>query len=460
VARPRTRFVCQACGYSSPRWLGRCTECEAWDSFVEEAAPAPRAAGRLGGPGGGAAGAAAAPLPLATVGEEAATRFGSGMPLLDRVLGGGVVAGGAVLLAGEPGIGKSTLLLQLAEALARSGRRVLYASAEESTRQLRLRAERLGCGHAGLLVAGETAVEAVLASAAAVPGGAHALFVDSIQALHSEELSGLPGSVGQVRACAERLVEHAKRTDCALFLVGHVTKEGSIAGPKSLEHLVDTVLAFEAEGGADYRLLRAAKNRFGPAGEVALFEMHDSGLVEVADPSRVLLAQRRPEAPGSAVAATVQGSRPLLVEVQALVHASELATPRRVSLGLDGPRVALLLAVLERFGGASFAQRDVYLNVVGGLRLEEPAVDLAIAAALLSALAEKPLPPQAAFFGELGLLGEIRPVGRAEIRLREAGALGFTTVFAPKLEGNRRPREVKLRELDHVRDLAKAMALG
>ena len=459
MARPRTRFVCQACGYASPRWLGRCTECEAWDSFVEEAAPAPRAASRGlgGGTGSGAAMSVAAPLPLGAVGEEAAVRFGSGMALLDRVLGGGVVAGGAVLLAGEPGIGKSTLLLQLAEALARSGRRVLYASAEESTRQLRLRAERLGCGHPGLLVAGETAVEAVLG--AAEQAKPEVLFVDSIQAVHSEELSGLPGSVGQVRACAERLVEHAKRGDCALFLVGHVTKEGSIAGPKSLEHLVDTVLAFEAEGGADHRLLRAVKNRFGPAGEVALFEMHDSGLLEVADPSRALLAQRRPEAPGSAVAATVQGSRPLLVEVQALVHASELATPRRVALGLDSPRVALLLAVLERFAGASFAGRDVYLNVVGGLRLEEPAVDLAIAAALLSALAEKPLPPQAAFFGEIGLLGEVRPVGRAEVRLREAGALGFHTTYCPKLESARRPREVKLRELEHVRELGKALGL-
>jgi DNA repair protein RadA/Sms len=449
VARPRTRFVCSACGYQSPRWLGRCTECDAWDSFVEEAVPAARPAGKLGA---GSAGAAAAPQPLAAVGEEAAQRFASGMPLLDRVLGGGVVAGGAVLLAGEPGIGKSTLLLQLAEALARGGRRVLYASAEESTRQLRLRAERLGCGHPALLVAGETAVEAVLGAAAAA-GDPEVLVVDSIQAVHSEELSGLPGSVGQVRACAERLVEHAKRSDCALFLVGHVTKDGSIAGPKSLEHLVDTVLAFEAEGGADHRLLRASKNRFGPAGEVALFEMHDSGLVEVADPSRVLLAQRRPEAPGSAVAATVQGSRPLLVEVQALVHASELATPRRVALGLDGPRVALLLAVLERFAGASFAGRDVYLNVVGGLRLEEPAVDLAIAAALLSALDERPLPPQAAFFGEVGLLGEVRPVGRAEVRVREAAALGFHTCYAPRLPGLRKPNGVRLVELEHVREL-------
>jgi DNA repair protein RadA/Sms len=449
MAKLRSRFVCQQCGQESPRWLGRCPACDAWDSFAEEAAPA--AANSGGGRLGGRRAAAAAVTPLAQVEEEGGVRFDSGVPLLDRVLGGGVVAGGAVLLAGEPGIGKSTLLLQLAEALARAGHRVLYASAEESTRQLRMRAERLGCGHAGLLVAGETGVEAILAAAEELRPAA--LFVDSIQAVHSEELAGLPGSVGQVRACAERLVEMAKRSGCALFLVGHVTKEGSIAGPKSLEHLVDTVLAFEAEGGVDHRLLRAVKNRFGPAGEVALFEMHDSGLAAVTDPSRVLLAQRRPETPGSAVAVALAGSRPLLVEVQALVHASELPSPRRVALGLEGGRVALLLAVLERFAGASFAGRDVYLNVVGGLRLDEPAADLAVAAALLSALGERPLPPQAAFFGEVGLLGEVRPVGRAEVRLREAAALGFGSVIAPRVEGAKRPRGVRLVELAHVSEL-------
>jgi DNA repair protein RadA/Sms len=448
MPRNQSRHVCQQCGHVAPRWLGRCPGCEAWDSFSEEAAPAP-ARGRGGA---GSRRAAAAAVPLTAVEDEGSPRFPSGLPPLDRVLGGGVVAGSAVLLAGEPGIGKSTLLLQVADALARGGRRVLYASAEESTRQLRMRAERLGCAHRSLLVAGETVAEAILATAEEVRP--EALFVDSIQALHSEELSGLPGTVGQVRACAELLVERAKRSGCAVFLVGHVTKEGSIAGPKSLEHLVDTVIAFEAEGGADYRVLRAVKNRFGPAGEVALFEMHDSGLVAVADPSRVLLAQRRPDSAGSAVVASLHGTRPLLVEVQALVHTSELATPRRVALGLDGGRVALLLAVLERFAGASFAGRDVYLNVVGGLRLEEPAADLAVAAALLSALAGKPVPAQAAFFGEIGLLGEIRPVGRAEVRLREAAALGFGTVLAPALDGARRPAGVRVTELEHVSQLA------
>jgi DNA repair protein RadA/Sms len=451
MPRNHSRFVCQQCGHAAPRWLGRCPACDAWDSFVEEAAPA-AAQGRKGLGAGGARRAGSPAVPLGSVEEDGSARFPSGLAPLDRVLGGGVVAGSAVLLAGEPGIGKSTLLLQVAEALARGGRRVLYASAEESTRQLRMRAERLGCAHPALLVVGETAAEALVATAdEARP---EALFVDSIQAVHSEELSGLPGSVGQVRACAELLVERAKRGGCALFLVGHVTKDGSIAGPKSLEHLVDTVIAFEAEGGADHRVLRAVKNRFGPAGEVALFEMHDTGLVPVADPSRVLLAQRRPGSAGSAVVASLHGTRPLLVEVQALVHASELATPRRVALGLDGGRVALLLAVLERFAGASFAGRDVYLNVVGGLRLDEPAADLAVAAALLSALADRPLPAQAAFFGEIGLLGEVRPVGRAEVRLREAAALGFGTVLAPALDGARRPAGVRVTELGHVSELA------
>jgi DNA repair protein RadA/Sms len=448
MPRIRSRFVCQQCGHVSPRWLGRCPDCEAWDSFAEEAAPAPTAGRR----GSAARRPAAAAVSLTAIEEEGSPRFASGLPSLDRVLGGGVVAGSAVLLAGEPGIGKSTLLLQVADALARAGRRVLYASAEESTRQLRMRAERLGCAHPALLVAGDTVAESILATAEEVRP--EALFVDSIQAIHSEELSGLPGTVGQVRACAELLVDRAKRSGCAVFLVGHVTKEGSIAGPKALEHLVDTVIAFEAEGGADHRLLRAVKNRFGPAGEVALFEMHDSGLVAVADPSRVLLAQRRPGSAGSAVVVSLHGTRPLLVEVQALVHASELATPRRVALGLDAGRVALLLAVLERFAGASFAGRDVYLNVVGGLRLDEPAADLAVAAALLSALSEKPLPSQAAFFGEVGLLGEVRPVGRAEVRLREAAALGFSRVLAPALDGVRRPADVRVVELDHVSQLA------
>jgi DNA repair protein RadA/Sms len=426
MPRNQSRFVCQQCGHIAPRWLGRCPGCEAWDSFAEEAAPTP-ARGR------GAAGArraAAAAVPLTAVEDEGSPRFPSGLPPLDLVLGGGVVAGSAVLLAGEPGIGKSTLLLQVADALARGGRRVLYASAEESTRQLRMRAERLGCAHPSLLVVGETSAEAILATAAEV--SPEALFVDSIQAVRSEELSGLPGTVGQVRACAELLVERAKRSGCAVFLVGHVTKEGSIAGPKSLEHLVDTVIAFEAEGGADHRVLRAVKNRFGPAGEVALFEMHDSGLVAVADPSRVLLAQRRPDSAGSAVVASLHGTRPLLVEVQALVTPTSFGLPRRTVNGADPQRVAVLLAVLAKRAGLSLGSHDVYVNLVGGLRVREPAADLALAVALASALRDKPADPRTVFVGELGLGGELRRVQRVAARLKEAQRLGFERAVVPQ----------------------------
>jgi DNA repair protein RadA/Sms len=432
MTKARTLYVCQGCGHRSPRWLGRCPECDAWDSFSEEMATVAPRPGKAGAPPAGTV------VPLAAVEDEAVVRFASGLPALDRVLGGGVVAGAAVLVAGEPGIGKSTLLLQAADALATSGRKVLYVSAEESPRQLRLRAERLGCLRAidpaatrpGVLVAGESTLEVILA--AAEHERPDVLLVDSIQALRGLGLESPAGSIGQVRHAADRLVELAKRREIALFLVGHVTKEGAIAGPKSLEHLVDTVLAFEGEHASDYRILRAGKNRFGPTGEIAIFAMHDSGLVPVADPSRALLERRRADAPGSAVAVTLQGSRPLLVEIQALVSPTSFPAPRRMAVGLDANRVTLLVAVLDRFGGVQLGDRDLFLNVVGGLALREPAIDLAVAAAVLSAVRGTPLPPDAVFFGELGLLGEVRPVSQAEGRLREAAHLGFKRAFAPR----------------------------
>lgn len=445
MAKVKSRFVCQECGHESPRWLGRCPACESWDTFVEEVSQ-PKARKGL-----------RAELPptrvtsLGDVEEADASRFGSGIDLVDRVLGGGVVPGSAILLAGEPGIGKSTLLLAVAEEIARGGRTVLYVSAEESPRQLKLRAERLGCGHPSLLVAGETSLEAVRGAVEETRPGA--LIVDSIQAIRTQDLESLPGSVSQVRACAEALVEVAKTRDTTLFLVGHVTKEGGIAGPKSLEHLVDTVLTFEGETTGDHRLLRASKNRFGPTGEVALFEMHDDGLLPVADPSRVLLSHRRPDTAGSAVAASVHGSRPLLVEIQALVHPSAFPSPRRTSLGLDANRVAVLVAVLERFAEASYVDRDVYLNVVGGLSVKEPAVDLAVAAALLSARFDRVLPPDVAFFGEIGLLGEVRPVSRSEARLREIRALGFRRAYSAGLDRVNVPEGLETRELEHVGEL-------
>jgi DNA repair protein RadA/Sms len=453
MGAPRTIYACQSCDFQSSKWLGRCPECGAWSSFVEErrelrTAPGKGAAARSGG-------GATAVLPLAEIEEESVVRAPSGNPALDRVLGGGVVAGGAVLLAGEPGIGKSTLLLQLAERLAEQGRSVLYASAEESPRQLRLRAERLGSRSERILVASETRLEALL-DAIRVSAPA-ALLVDSIQALASDELESPPGSIGQVRHCAHRLVEVAKRSELALFLVGHVTKEGTIAGPKSLEHLVDTVLNFEGERESDYRILRAAKNRFGPTGEIAMFEMRESGLEAVTDPSRVLLARRRRGAPGSAVLPTLSGSRPLLVEVQALVHPTNFPSPRRMSVGLDSNRVVLLVAVLERFARLALADRDIFLNVVGGLALKEPAADLATAAALISATRGAALPADAIFFGEVGLLGEVRPVGQVEARLREAAAHGFRRAFAPRVEGYSGRRDLELVEISTLEELADAL---
>jgi len=439
-------YLCQACGHPSTKWLGRCPECGAWGSVTEEAAPLPRR-GK-----GGRALPRAKVQPLAAVEQESVVRFPSGLPLLDRVLGGGVVAGGVVLLAGEPGIGKSTLLLQVADALAREGLTTLYASAEESPRQLRLRAERLRCADGGVLVAGETGLEAVLGAVEEV--APRVLLVDSIQALRSAELESPPGTVSQVRHCANQLTELAKRSGMALFLVGHVTKEGAIAGPKSLEHLVDTVLSFEGEHGGEYRLLRATKNRFGPTGEVALFEMHDSGLAALADPSRVLLARRRSGSPGSAVAACLQGSRPLLVEVQALVTPTSFPAPRRMAVGLETGRVVLLVAVLEKFADLALADRDVFLNVVGGLSLREPATDLAVAAALASAVGGRALPADAVFFGEIGLLGEVRPVSQAEVRLREAAALDFRRAFLPRgADAPRPPRGLRPEPVDDVAEL-------
>lgn len=447
MAKAKSIHVCQSCGYRSPKWLGRCPECGDWSSFSEEVVTkAPS--------GLGAASAAPATVvqPLREVEAEEGARLSTGSPWIDRVLGGGIVPGGAVLLSGEPGIGKSTLLLQMGNDLAKSGASVLYLSAEESPRQLHLRATRLGCEAESLHVAGDTRLEPLLQAIS--DRRPDMVLVDSVQALRSESLSGPPGSIGQVRACADQLVEVAKGHDLALFLVGHVTKDGAIAGPKSLEHLVDTVLTFEGESHSDYRVLRAQKNRFGPTGEVAMFEMRDTGLEAVADPSRVLLARRRGHRPGSAVCASLHGTRPLLVEVQALIHPTNFPSPRRMSVGVDRNRSILLAAVLERFGGLGLGDRDLFLNVVGGLQLKEPAADLAIAAAMLSAERERPLPADAVFFGEVGLLGEIRPVSQSEARLREVAALGFRQAFLPPGEVRGAPEGLQTVVVEDLSELA------
>lgn len=447
--RPTSQFVCQECGARSPGWLGRCPECGGWDSLIEEI-QATEASAR------GNKSAMAETLELSRIREEDLRRLPTGMVVLDRVLGGGLVPGSAVLLSGEPGIGKSTLLLQLADGLGKAARRVLYFSAEESGRQLRLRADRLGCEPEGLAVVADTTLEPVLEILARE--AFQVVLVDSVQAVRSQGLQSPPGSISQVRHVANQLVELCKRGDSAVVMVGHITKDGAIAGPKSLEHLVDTVLSFEGDGAAEYRILRATKNRFGPAGEVAMFEMHDAGLAPITDPSRVLLSRRREGAPGSAVTASLQGLRPLLVEVQALVHATTFPAPRRMAVGCDANRLVLLVAVLERFAGVSFADKDIFVNVVGGLTLREPAADLAITAALLSALMDRPLPPNAIFFGEVGLLGEVRPVSRVEARLSEAANLGYDTAWAPVLERSVRKTELEIHEIGTLEGLISVIA--
>jgi len=413
VAKIRASFVCQACGTVSPKWLGRCPSCQAWESLVEEPL-APTSTGNS---------ITYKLTPLAAAREAQAPRTLTGLSELDRVLGGGLVAGMVVLVGGEPGIGKSTLMLQLAASLETGAAPVLYVSAEESTRQVGLRAGRLGATGQSVMLLPETGLESILA--AWREGAFSAVIVDSIQAVRAGELAGAPGSVGQVRFCAAEFANLAKEIGTALFLVGHVTKEGSLAGPRVLEHLVDTVLYFESEPAMRLRLLRAVKNRFGATDEVGVFEMTDLGLAPVQNPSAVFLAHRPADAPGSAVCAAMSGTRPLLVEVQALVSPSGLAMPRRQALGVDPGRLNMLCAVLNIHAGLDLSGYDVFVNVAGGIKLTEPAADLAVAVAVMRSLAARPVPADVVCFGEVGLAGELRAVSRTSARLSEAARQGF-----------------------------------
>jgi DNA repair protein RadA/Sms len=421
-----TVFFCTDCGHESHKWLGQCPGCGAWNTYAEE----PRSSKRR--PGGKATmpsrrGARAVPITEAAA--EATARAASGVEGVDRVLGGGLVPGSLVLVAGEPGVGKSTLLLQVAAAVAASHPPVVYVTGEESAEQVALRAQRIGGGSPELLLLPETSFEAVAAQLEdRTPG---LIVVDSIQTQTCEDLDAVAGSVSQVRQAAARFQHLAKTRAIPVILVGHVTKEGHIAGPKLLEHLVDVVLSLEGEPGHDLRVLRAGKNRFGTVAELALFSMTGAGLEPVQNPSAWLLEDRRRGVPGSVVAAALEGTAPLLVEVQALATPSSLGTPRRVTHGLEASRLALLLAVLERHAGVRFTDRDVFVNLVGGLSLREPALDLAVAAALVSSAADRPLPTDVAVFGEIGLLGEVRAVSRTAERVREAAALGFERVALP-----------------------------
>lgn len=409
---PVTTLECTACGQRSSKWLGRCPSCGGWNTFEEVPTAPRRPSHRL----------EREPVPLTESDLAEVRRLSVGLPSVDRVLGGGLVPGSLVLLAGEPGVGKSTLLLQIARHLAEHGP-VLYATAEESARQVALRARRLGCCVEGILVLAEQTVEEV--TAVARRSRPQLVVADSVQAMVSERVPAVPGTVTQVREVASQLAVVAKEDGPPVVLVGHVTKDGQVAGPRSLEHMVDVVLEFAGSSGQPHRSLRATKNRFGPALEMALLSMGDAGLAEVANPSAVLLADRRAGAPGSAVAAVLEGTTPLLVEVQALVSRSPLATPRRVAQGIETGRLSLLVAVLEKWGGVRLADRDVFCNVVGGVSVAEPALDLAAAAAILSSARDLPLPEDLAMFGEVGLLGEVRAVGRAAERLREVETLGF-----------------------------------
>ena len=449
AGKVRVAYVCNACGARLPKWAGQCPDCGGWNC-VAEVPDRPVGEPRRGGYAG-AAGAAQIQS-LSAVAPEAVVRTGTGIGELDRVLGGGLVPGSVVLLGGDPGIGKSTLLLQACAALGASDP-VLYVTGEESPQQVSLRARRLGISGEGIRLLAETCVERVLA--AVEQESPKVMVVDSIQTLFTELLPSAPGSVSQVRETAAQLVRYAKQADTAIFLVGHVTKDGALAGPRVLEHMVDTVLYFEGEAGGPFRLVRAIKNRFGAVNELGVFAMGDKGLREVKNPSAIFLSRHDAPVPGSVVMVTREGTRPLLVEVQALVDESPLANPRRVTLGLDANRLSMLLAVLHRHGGIGMFDRDVFVNVVGGVRIGETAADLAVLAAVLSSFRDRPLDLDLVVFGEVGLSGEIRPVPNGPDRLREAAKHGLRRAIVPA--GNVPKGGVEGLEILPVRGLREAL---
>jgi DNA repair protein RadA/Sms len=424
MAKSSSSFVCQDCGTLHTKWAGKCDGCGAWNTLVEERSDIT--------PKGLSAGKGKAIQFVSLVGEEAeAPRTSSTISELDRVLGGGLVAGSAVLIGGDPGIGKSTLLLQATAAFANSGLSTVYISGEESEAQVRLRARRLGLEHSPVQLASATSVRDILASLDH-PNCPRVAVIDSVQTLFLDNIDSAPGTVSQVRAASHELIKCAKKRNIALFLVGHVTKEGQIAGPRVLEHMVDTVLYFEGDRGHQFRILRAVKNRFGGTDEIGVFEMTDKGLREVPNPSSLFLSERGAATSGSVVFAGMEGTRPMLVEIQALVAPSTMSNPRRAVVGWDSARLAMLLAVLETRCGIPMHDKEVYLNVAGGLRISEPAADLAVAAALLSALMDEPLPAEVVVFGEIGLSGQVRAVSRSDARVKESEKLGFSTIWMPE----------------------------
>ncbi len=440
MAKGRLQYVCQSCGYTSAKWLGRCPSCEAWNSFVEEAPAETRLPTSAGPP--------AAPVAITDVVAASEPRMATGLRELDRVLGGGLVPGSLVLIGGDPGIGKSTLLTMACRHLAEQGRPVLYISGEESITQIKLRADRLGVASPHLLLLAENSLDAILgACERAKP---HVVIVDSIQTVYKADLASAPGSVGQVRECTADLMRLAKGQNVTVLIVGHVTKEGQLAGPRVLEHIVDTVLYFEGDRHHAYRIVRATKNRFGSTNEIGVFEMRADGLREVPNPSAAFLSERAAEAPGSVVVCAVEGTRPLLVEVQALVTPTVFGMPRRTAAGVDYNRMVVLLAVLEKRAGLHLSSHDVYVSVAGGVTVDEPAVDLGAAAAVASSLRDRPADAAAVAVGEVGLAGEIRVVPQLDKRAAEAARMGFRRCIVPKPAAELDVPGIELVPVEHI----------
>ena len=439
MAKEKTLFTCNACGATSPRWLGKCPGCGAWNTLIETVPEAAPGKNRLSGAGQYAGLAQAqAVMPLAAIEASDVARTASGIDELDRVLGGGIVEGGVVLIGGDPGIGKSTLLLQALDALQRAGLPTLYVTGEESGAQVALRSRRLGLDHSQVNVLAEIQLEKILATIDATQPAV--AVIDSIQTVYSDQLTSAPGSVAQVRECAAHLTRAAKASGVAIVLVGHVTKEGALAGPRVLEHMVDTVLYFEGDTHSQFRLVRAIKNRFGAVNEIGVFAMTEKGLKGVSNPSAIFLSQHSEPVPGSCVMVTLEGTRPMLVEIQALVDSGG-PSPRRLSVGLDKDRLAMLLAVLHRHAGVACMDQDVFVNAVGGVRISEPAADLAVMLSITSSLRGTPLPRGFIAFGEVGLAGEVRPAPRGQERLKEAAKLGFSVAVVPKANAPKKPIE-------------------
>ncbi len=453
MAKSKTSYVCQSCGGVSSRWAGKCEACGEWNTITEEVVQASVPKGMSGNVKG-------RKIEFVSLGDaehKVYRRSITGIEEFDRVLGGGLVPGSATLIGGDPGIGKSTLLLQAVCALAKRNVRCVYVSGEESVDQVRMRAQRMGLSDSPVELAAATNVRDIIAS---VEGGGsekpvQLLVIDSIQTMYVDNVDSAPGTVTQVRTSAQEIIRHAKARDLAVLFVGHVTKDGQIAGPRVLEHMVDTVLYFEGDRSHQFRILRGVKNRFGPTDEIGVFEMAGAGLIEVENPSEIFLSQRAENAAGSAVLAALEGSRPMLVEVQALVAPSSLASPRRSVIGWDPNRLAMIVAVLEARCGIQISSCDIFLNIAGGIRIHEPAADLAVAAALISALQNNPLPPEMVFFGEVGLAGEIRQVAQGDLRLKEASKLGFKEAVVPKTKKNGKAvkvsgGQIRISEIDHV----------